>query len=86
MSLTMICPNGPWGFFPLKPKSFHSGVAVNPDYIATDSGSDSDIFGAQQYAPLLDIEVLVQSAVVLAELEKATERFEEALLSLKNSR
>jgi hypothetical protein len=30
--------------------------------------------------------VLVQRAVVLAELEEATERFEEALLSLKNSR
>tara|TARA_B110000263_G_scaffold47648_1_gene39581 strand:- start:4495 stop:4746 length:252 start_codon:yes stop_codon:yes gene_type:complete len=73
MSLTMICPNGPWGFSPLKPKSFHRGVAVNPDYIAADSGSDSDIFGAQQYAPLLDIEVLVQRAVVLAELEEATE-------------
>jgi hypothetical protein len=48
--------------------------------------SESAIFGAQQYAPLLDIEVLVQRAVVLAELEEATERFEEALLSLKNSR
>ena len=86
MSLTMICPNGPWGFFPFKPKSFHSGVAVNPDYIAADSGSDSDVFGAQQYGPLLDIEMLVQRAVVLAELEEATERFEEALLSSKNSR
>ena len=79
-------PEWTLAIFPAQAKSFHGGVAVNPDYIAADSGSDSDILGAQQYAPLLDIEVLVQSAVVLAELEEATERFEEALLSSKNSR
>ena len=36
----IICPNGHLGFAPLKVKSFHAGVAANPDYIAADSGSD----------------------------------------------
>lgn len=40
MSLKIICPNGHLGFAPLKPESFHIGVAASPDYIAADSGSD----------------------------------------------
>ncbi len=39
-SLKIICPNGHLGFAPLKPESFHIGVAADPDYIAADSGSD----------------------------------------------
>jgi hypothetical protein len=39
-SLKIICPNGHLGFAPLKPASFHIGVAADPDYIAADSGSD----------------------------------------------
>jgi Acyclic terpene utilisation family protein AtuA len=36
----IICPNGHLGFAPLKIDSFHAGVAVGPDFIAADSGSD----------------------------------------------
>jgi hypothetical protein len=39
-SLKIICPNGHLGFAPLKPQSFHIGVAARPDFIAADSGSD----------------------------------------------
>ena len=39
-SLRIICPNGHLGFAPLRPASFHLGVAARPDYIAADSGSD----------------------------------------------
>lgn len=39
-SLKIICPNGHLGFAPLKPGSFHIGVAAGPDFIAADSGSD----------------------------------------------
>ena len=39
-SLRIICPNGHLGFAPLKPESFHIGVATLPDFIAADSGSD----------------------------------------------
>ncbi|HEY0918629.1 acyclic terpene utilization AtuA family protein [Devosia sp.] len=39
-SLKIICPNGHLGFAPLKPGSFHIGVAAAPDFIAADSGSD----------------------------------------------
>lgn len=39
-SMTIICPNGHLGFAPLKPASFHLGVARQPDFIAADSGSD----------------------------------------------
>lgn len=39
-SLRIICPNGHLGFAPLKPDSFHRGVAAGTDYIAADSGSD----------------------------------------------
>lgn len=40
MHLKIICPNGHLGFAPLKPQSFHIGVAAGPDFIAADSGSD----------------------------------------------
>ena len=33
-SLKIICPNGHLGFAPLKPASFHLGVAAGPDIIA----------------------------------------------------
>ena len=39
-STRIICPNGHLGFAPLKPESFHLGVAAKPDFIAADSGSD----------------------------------------------
>lgn len=39
-SMKIICPNGHLGFAPLKPGSFHIGVAAGPDFIAADSGSD----------------------------------------------
>lgn len=39
-STRIICPNGHLGFAPLKPASFHLGVAEKPDFIAADSGSD----------------------------------------------
>jgi len=39
-STRIICPNGHLGFAPLKPDSFHLGVAAAPDFIAADSGSD----------------------------------------------
>lgn len=39
-SIKIICPNGHLGFAPLKPDSFHLGVAEKPDFIAADSGSD----------------------------------------------
>ncbi len=39
-STRIICPNGHLGFAPLKPESFHLGVAERPDFIAADSGSD----------------------------------------------
>lgn len=39
-SVEIICPNGHLGFAPLKPDSFHRGVAAAPDFIAADSGSD----------------------------------------------
>ena len=39
-STRIICPNGHLGFAPLKPESFHLGVAARPDFIAADSGSD----------------------------------------------
>ncbi len=39
-SLRIICPNGHLGFAPLKPVSFQSAVATQPDFIAADSGSD----------------------------------------------
>ncbi|PQO24143.1 glutamate mutase [Rhodobacteraceae bacterium WD3A24] len=39
-SVKIICPNGHLGFAPLKPESFHLGVAEAPDFIAADSGSD----------------------------------------------
>jgi hypothetical protein len=39
-SARIICPNGHLGFAPLKPDSFHLGVAAGPDFIAADSGSD----------------------------------------------
>lgn len=39
-SLKIICPNGHLGFAPIRPDSFHLGVAERPDYIAADSGSD----------------------------------------------
>jgi len=39
-SLRIICPNGHLGFAPLRVESFRLGVAVRPDYIAADSGSD----------------------------------------------
>jgi hypothetical protein len=39
-SMKIICPNGHLGFAPLKPPSFHLGVAARPDFIAADSGSD----------------------------------------------
>ena len=39
-STRIICPNGHLGFAPLKPESFHLGVAEKPDFIAADSGSD----------------------------------------------
>lgn len=38
--MKIICPNGHLGFAPLKPGSFHIGVAAGPDFIAADSGSD----------------------------------------------
>lgn len=39
-SMRIISPNGHLGFAPLKPESFHLGVAAHPDYIGADSGSD----------------------------------------------
>lgn len=39
-SVKIICPNGHLGFAPLKPDSFHRGIAAAPDYVAADSGSD----------------------------------------------
>lgn len=39
-STRIICPNGHLGFAPLKPDSFHLGVAAKPDFIAADSGSN----------------------------------------------
>jgi len=39
-SLRIICPNGHLGFAPLRVDSFRLGVALRPDYIAADSGSD----------------------------------------------
>ena len=39
-SLRIICPNGHLGFAPIRVDSFRLGVAVRPDYIAADSGSD----------------------------------------------
>jgi len=39
-TMKIICPNGHLGFAPLRPESFHLGVAAAPDYIAADSGSD----------------------------------------------
>jgi hypothetical protein len=38
--MRIISPNGHLGFAPLKPESFHLGVAARPDYIGADSGSD----------------------------------------------
>lgn len=64
-SLRIISPNGHLGFAPIRTGSFDLGVAAGPHYIAADSGSDDvgpvpldgDIFGAQQYAPLLELDV-----------------------------
>jgi hypothetical protein len=36
----VICPNGHLGFAPLRVESFNLGVAIAPDCIAADSGSD----------------------------------------------
>ena len=41
-SLKIICPNGHLGFAPLKVESFRKGVEAKPDYIAADSGSESE--------------------------------------------
>lgn len=38
--VSIICPNGHLGFAPLKVESFQAGVAMKPDFIAADSGSD----------------------------------------------
>ena len=39
-SMRIICPNGHLGFAPLKPESFHLGVAARPAVKAAGSGSD----------------------------------------------
>jgi hypothetical protein len=39
-TMRIISPNGHLGFAPLKPESFHIGVAAAPHYIGADSGSD----------------------------------------------
>ncbi len=39
-TLRFLAPNGHLGFAPLKPGSFELGVAVHPDFIVSDSGSD----------------------------------------------
>jgi hypothetical protein len=39
-TLRFMCPNGHLGFAPIKEESFRRGVAVGPDFILADSGSD----------------------------------------------
>jgi len=39
-TMRIISPNGHLGFAPLKPESFHLGVAAGPHCIGADSGSD----------------------------------------------
>lgn len=38
-TIKILCPNGHLGFAPLRPESFHRGVAERPDYLVADSGS-----------------------------------------------